>query len=634
MLNDYMTRVKHKVSEKAVKAKPQSPVSPEKKPSDMIGRRWIYAALFTAAAYYFTAYYNWYFLKWADEISLFLPSRLFFLQHLQTAGGLLSYTGTFLTQFFHYPLLGSALFIGLLLFVQWLTNKAFRLPKRYFPLSFIPSILLLLSVTELGYELISVKLPGYLFVGSLGIAVCLACFYGYGKIKNKWLRMLFCLLLTIPAYPLFGFYALFTIWLCVIHEFLSFVKDKNKWCLIIAAWGMLLMGLIPCLLYASVYSRIQLNGIYFPALPKWHLLKEEMYLRLPFIGLFFSLMVFPVFSSCKKDTDKMNPATIFVAPVIFVISLIFLYFHSFRDDNFRTELSMYQAVAANDWQKVVALGKKREQLSSTPPTRLIVLYYHLALYKLGRAGDQLFSISHHTIPPASIYPDLALMHQGGNPLYFHYGKINFCYRWCMENLVEYGMNVQQLKYMVKCSLMNGELALAQKYNQVLQQTFFFKSWAKKYQRYIDNHSSFKGEPELKSIIPLLGYEDRLENDAGQLDNYLLNSFAHLQGGSPEMLELSMQCNLILDHKEDFQTRFLIYMQMRNQIPIHYQEAALLYAQLDREDIGRLPLDKRIVERFEKMATLYKSCENRPDEEKKAILKPQFGSTFWYYYLFR
>ncbi|MDR1121575.1 MAG: DUF6057 family protein [Dysgonamonadaceae bacterium] len=632
-----MARAKHKVPEKSVKAKLQPPVSlkkTEKKPLNATRRRWIYTVLFVVAACYFTLYYNWYFLKWAEEISLFLPTRLFFLQHLQTAGGLLTYTGTFLTQFFHHPLLGCLLFIGLLLFVQWLTNKAFRLPKRYFSLSFIPSILLLLSVTELGYELISVKLPGYLFVGNLGVTVCLACFYGYRKIKNKWLSLSFLVLLAVLAYPLFGFYALFTILLCVIHEFLSFLKDKHKWHLSVVATGMLLTGLIPYLFYAYVYSRIQLIGIYFPALPKWYLLQEEMYLWWPFICLFLSLMFFSVFASCRKDSDKVSPTAKFVVPGIFVASLFFLYFHSFRDENFRTELSMSQAVAVNDWQKVVTLGKERERLSSTPPTRLVTMYYHLALYKLGRAGDRLFSINHHTIPPTSVYPGLALMHQGGNPLYFHYGKINFCYRWCMENLVEYGMNVHQLKYMVKCSLMNGELALAQKYNQVLQQTFFYKSWAKKYQRYIDHYESFKEDSELKSIIPLLGYEDRLENDASQLDNYLLNSFAYVQGGSPEMLELSMQCNLVLDHKDEFLTRFLIYAQMQQYIPIHYQEAALLYARLNGEDISRLPLDKSIVDRFERMTILYRSYENRPDEEKMAILKPSFGDTFWYYDLFR
>ena len=99
--------------------------------------------LFVFTAVIFTVFFNYDFLKWAEEISLFIPTKLFFLQYMKTAGGLLSYVGTFLTQFYHYPFLGITIFILLLLLIQFLTIKAFTIPKQYFPLTFIPSVLLL-----------------------------------------------------------------------------------------------------------------------------------------------------------------------------------------------------------------------------------------------------------------------------------------------------------------------------------------------------------------------------------------------------------------------------------------------------------------------------------------------------------
>ena len=33
---------------------------------------------------------------------------------------------------------------------------------------------------------------------------------------------------------------------------------------------------------------------------------------------------------------------------------------------------------------------------------------------------------------------------GGRPLYMHYGIPNYCFRWCVENGVEYGWRVDNL----------------------------------------------------------------------------------------------------------------------------------------------------------------------------------------------
>jgi hypothetical protein len=589
--------------------------------------------VFIFAAAYFTFFYNRDFLLWAEEISLFLPTRLFFTESMKTAGGLLNYAGVFFTQFFHYPLLGSLLLILLLLFIRYLTVKAFNLPKPYFPLSFVPAILLLLSVTEPGYELIAAKLPGYFFVGSIGIAICLSGFYLYRKMKNEWMRILFLSAGVSLTYPLFGFYALFTAFLCLLYELFSFIKDKNGSRLFVIAVGILFTGLIPRLFYASIYTRIQWTNIYLQALPNWYDTTGELPLWLPFIFLFLSLTGFLLFLFKETDSHKETKKSLFISQGIFITALFFLYFHSFRDENFKTELQMNQAIEANNWKKAVTIARKRNQTSSLPLTRLIILYYNLALYKLGTAGDQLFAIDHQSVLPSSIYPDLALMHQGGNPVYFHYGKINFCYRWCMENKVEYGLNIQQLKYMIKCSLINGNLTLAGKYNEVLKKTLFYKPLAEKYRQHIDNYPALKDEPEFKSLIPLLAYENKLETDGNQLEKYILTDFASRKGGTPEMLELSLQCNLLLKNGEDFMPRYAFYAQKQKRIPVHYQEAALLFSSLGQTDGSNLKLEQQVVDRFNRWIEMHRQVENQPDKYKKAIFKSSFGNTFWYYYYF-
>ena len=72
-----------------------------------------------------------------QELSLWLPTEVYFDERMMVPGGLMSYIACFLTQFFYYPMLGSLLFVGLLFLVQLLTQKVFDIPARWGLLSII-----------------------------------------------------------------------------------------------------------------------------------------------------------------------------------------------------------------------------------------------------------------------------------------------------------------------------------------------------------------------------------------------------------------------------------------------------------------------------------------------------------------
>ena len=60
------------------------------------------------------------FLYTAQEQNLFLHTPLFFEQQMVRAGGLLTWAGCYLTQFFYYPMLGAGLLCLLWAFLLWL----------------------------------------------------------------------------------------------------------------------------------------------------------------------------------------------------------------------------------------------------------------------------------------------------------------------------------------------------------------------------------------------------------------------------------------------------------------------------------------------------------------------------------
>ena len=99
-------------------------------------------------------------------------------------------------------------------------------------------------------------------------------------------------------------------------------------------------------------------------------------------------------------------------------------------------------------------------------------------------------------------------------------------------------------------------------------------------------------------------------------------------------ELSLQCNLLLKNIERFWPRFFLYARTHDNIPVHYQEAALLYSYLENKaDISKVKFDEKIIDRFNQLIAMSQKYAHKPDEYNRKIFKPIFGDTFWYYYFF-
>jgi len=595
-------------------------------PSFLFGKLFCYL-FFIGVAYYLTAFHNYNYLIKTEELSLFMPTKFFWVECMQKAGGLLEYIGCFLTQFFYYPWLGSSVFIGLLLLLIYLITKVFQIPAKFFPLAFIPSSMLLLAFTELGYLIYILKSPGYAYFNLLGILSVLATLWGYRVLRSWQSRCIFAGLFIVITYPLFGFYTLFAAFLCAIYELILFTKKSGKFYPILVLAG--LVVLVPYIYFVSFYTRMLNDRIYISGLPAFYTDGSEHSLWMPFVILFVSLFLFLLFL-IKKSTNGKSRSIFIFCSAIFLLTLFSTYSYSYEDENFRTAIDMDLAISENNWNGVLESASNLEG----EPTRLIVMNTNLALQKSGIAGDKMFTYKNASVPYKSPRNAPYLRLLGAKSLYYQYGDINYCYRWCMEDMVEYGMKVEYLKYMLKCSLLNKEFPLAQKYINYLNETLFHKEFAQKYQKYIEHPKLIDLDPEFKSIKPLQAYDDVLDGDGGLLEFYLLNNFAYMQGGPVELVELSLQCNLIQKNINAFWPRFFLYLRSHKRIPVHYQEAAILYSYLEHKvDISNIKIDPEIVSRFKGLVQESERSSGKPEEYCSAMLKPSYGDTFWYYYFF-
>ncbi len=581
--------------------------------------------IFILVAVWYVPAYNKNLLIKIQEFSLFVPAGFFFTSLMKVPGGFLSWAGTFFTQFFYYPWLGGSLLVLFTILAQYLTIRALKIPSRFYPLTFIISFALLLAVTQMGYVIFSIKLPGYAFVHVTGYILAVAAFWGYRKISSFLVRAVISGLFVPVFYPFLGFYALLASILFCIYELSEYVRSKRKYHFIPIGILLVSITLVPYLLAAYFYSQINFGQIYTAALPA--LPKAEMYCLMPYgvfiiAVLFFSLFLF---RNSKKETRL---SAIYAGIFFFALTLAGFVHYSYEDENFHTELAMDQAVFENKWEDVLKLAAKQKD----EPTRRIVMITNLALQKLNRGGDEMFSFKNGGKDLKAPWQGHLLV-MAGQQMYYQYGRTNFCYHWAVEDMVERGMRVDNLRYLVKCALIKGENKLAQKYNDILKKTLFHKSWALKYQQYIDNPRKMLENTEFQAIRPLTSFDDNLEGNNELLEMDLLNDFAEAATGTPEMLEIALQNSLILRNSGLFWPRFAAYLNMSKRIPRHYQEAALLFANYEKTvDISALNLDKKIVDRFNEFLQMTSQFYDTSNEANKKFFSP-YSDTYWYYFFF-
>jgi hypothetical protein len=580
---------------------------------------WIVPGVFFMAYFLYFAIFNRYLLAYQEQIQLFRFDWNYFAGFLTKPGGLAKYTGAFFIQFYLSPLAGAFIITLAGIAAYALTGYIFRKYKISGILwSFVPALLFVALQSDYMFHF------GY----TLGLLLVLTFSAIYVSMQSVYIRYAFGFIGWLFLYLAVGGFSLLATLICIIHELLF---AKSRYSLFTASGFALIAVLFPYLAYHLIY--------YIPIREAWFdsniftLRKFTIYFLLLFIAYFPLLLILikilPADSGKTWFQPDWNQQTILAGIII-----IFAFAWGIKKYTFNSKISLFleidHHVQQANWDQVLKLASRSEETN-----RLFLYYTNLSLYKTGHLGDRLFYYNQIGVP------GLWLNREGdeislflGGEIFYHLGYINEAYRWAFDAMVTNGQSPPRLlKQLVLTSLINGDLSVAEKYLNILDQSLFYRNWAKQYRNYLNNSDLLLRDPEIAENRHLLIHTDFIagsnDSDIG-LKQLLENHPDNRMAFEYYMSSLLLDKNLVAFAANIGRIKDFGY----KEIPVHYEEALLLYMGYAKKNV--LPQDygihKTTVQRFKDYAKAYSSLSGTPETAAKSIYK-LYGNTYWFYFHF-
>lgn len=563
------------------------------------------------------AYGNY--MRKIEALSLFVPTASYYQDFAVVPGGPLSWCGAFLTQFMYYPALGALIFTALLLAIQFVTARAFRLKGWWAPLAAVPAAAILLVFVSYGYDIFTLKPIGYAFALPLGVLFALCCVWASSALRLWWWRVTLVIFVVGLGYAYLGFFALLAGGLCALREALD--REQGWWRFGVVVVAVVAIWLTPKLWYAAVGGNLMPSQMYVSGLAR--LFVAETGMRVRYAVVFVSLGLLAVLWPLLNDKVK------WCGPAVCIASLVAVPVFRCSDSNFMLTLDLDRAIWQQDWQQASSAALSHKG----PLTRLNTDLAYVAMMRQGTAGSQMFAVNNGWAEYGSKRTPMALQPAGAALISYHLGLTNYAYRWGTEYMIEQGLSVERMKLLAKCALLNGENGLAEKYLDIIYNTMFHRQWAERYMRYLTHPMEMMQDAELRDVMQVMVTDNEFINDHGAFEGYVWPTIAAAKPGNPQAVELSMQAALINWDLDAFMAKLPYYRQSSpGSMPRYYQEAVLLWSKMAGQPCP-IAIDPAVEQRYAQFFNAFQSTRHMEPEEQREALRDEFDDTYWFYFVF-
>ena len=610
----------------------------------------LFISYFILLAWYFLYVRNADTMYFMQDRGWWNSTALFWQDCMRFPGGFLSWAGAYLTQFFYYPALGSAMLISLWVVTFLLAKWSFKVPWEWSFLLFIPMAALLCSDIQLGYWVYILKDVDYVFYHPLGLFFALLLslpFWQYLPVSEKVQRWIAFAWIPVVAalfyYPL-GIYALLAATLTTVQTlFNSPSKGRNKeekpphrgggW------WGspvilLLTLWLVP-LLETSGTTVMRPDQPWLYGFRKFELDALRDYsLEIPFYIALVVPLFFPLIKKIKTKKLWQTQGVMIVAAglMFFCLSV-----RDFTDYNFHAELRMQRGVEECRWNDVL----REAAIVKGPVTREMVMFRDIALINRGEFCDKRYMYNNESIPPVTVSDSIhiRICDQAGDLIYYNFGETVFAIRRAIERCMHYGYSYYTMRILTQCALVNGELDNARKYLRLLNRTTFQKKWAKKMQRFVDDERLMVENDPFR--MPLKLYNEGSEL-VGTDDKYVelttLKKWMYNLTEDPEAQEVALGSAMAMRDRNCFWSQVQQFYNINpgKYFPIHVQEAMLFEVyELGAQGINLsfVKFDQRVVDRYQAFISRMKqyAAQGMNEKEIGSALRSEFGDTYYWDY---
>ena len=577
---------------------------------------YVFPGLFLITVFGYFYFFGNYLLFFQETQSLFVFSGEYLQYFLLKPGGLLEYTARFLTQFYAGKFSG-AIILSVILTLPGII--LYRINKRLIPgisisllFLLIPSCLLLLMQANY-YHMMEYNL-GFMLI---------LIYYLFLVSSEKKYHQILVLILFPFFYYLTGAYVMIFTGMYIIHN-LFLEKGKQKY---VYSFLLMVIAAVSFLIFWKIIFLQPVEHIILFPLP---LLENASY-KATFFLLTGYIVFYPLISKVAiiGENSRLKKRFYFFMSTILVSSVtIFLLFKINNPQTARV-VELERLIFGEKWDEAVRFQENK------PSRNLIGQYfYNIALSETDQLCDRLF-FGNQDFGAASLVLPWSDEHLNrGAYFYYSIGLMNEAHRWAYEEMVVYGYRPQNIKLLVKTSLINGDYRMARKYINILRKTIYYRDWAKKYKEMADNPGLISSDPELGAKLKIL-----------PKNNFFIK-FNEPQNNLPLLLEAQP------DNRKAFEYYLAGLLLTKNvegvvnninkmkgigytRIPRHIEEAALIYYNSTKvfPNLGGLTINPETQKRFDQYVSTYKSLRLNSALSKENM-QQKFGNTFWFYFHFK
>ena len=465
----------------------------------------ILSLLFAVAVALFWAFPYRCALSYQEQYQLFLFTPSYFTERISVPGGLADYVAEFITQFYYVYALGTIL-LALVFFclqrLTWVLMRRSGVSPSWYLLSFIPTMALW---ALMGNENVLLSFA----IALLGMEEIMLHYIIVRDHSRGWTAPAVYLLIAIPVgYWLVGPVVIgLSLILMSDSQIQSNVSVTNiksaqaqspaeekvhrkplvtplGWMLLSVLYFVAIVWLCGRILQYPYYKLFGgINYFRYPGvIPVMQWVVVALFALLPLVASYL-----PRLEGKKAMRAKIAQLVVIVLAAVPLLRFSF--------DRATYELIDYDyLVRTHQWQRIIEKAGKHQ--ASSP---MSVSCVNLALAMQGQLCDRLFEFYQNGAE--GLFPTFTRDMTSPLPtaeVFYQLGMVNDAERYtfeAQEAIPNYRKSGRLTRRIAQCEIINGNYGVAAKYLRMLENSLFYRQWARSQERFLYNSAAVKADPE-------------------------------------------------------------------------------------------------------------------------------------------